>query len=430
MWNRKTSLKYVFWIVALICSPLTVSAADQVLATVGQEKIYSRELELALASSPFSTQFNTMSEDEQASLRGDMLRRLVSARLLALEAKQLGLDKTATFRREMEDFRLGLLYRAYMNKLREGVSIPADTLAEMKEQFKGDADGFEAAKSAYVASHFQAVKLAALQKLQQDSNARSHESRIKPGLKPEVVLMEGNGFRITYGDIADAEMRKKTTNPEWIRQQLRDRGEMVLAAMAAERDGADVSAQLNRYLEERLPASMLEKKAKEWIPNEKALRSWYAKHQEIGRIPASYHVGQIVVATKEEADKLRARILKGESLFTLAASDSIDPAGRKQNGDMGWITEGRGMPELLKVLPTLKDDQLSEVIATPSGYHLITVLERRIGRQKPFEDVRERVQQMMVNQNLPAYLGELEKRYPVSWGVMATPAASQPAVTQ
>ncbi|MGE5757522.1 MAG: peptidylprolyl isomerase, partial [Sideroxydans sp.] len=281
-----------------------------------------------------------------------------------------------------------------------------------------------------VASHFQAVKLAALQKLQQDSNARSYESRIKPGLKPEVVLMEGKGFRITYGDIADAAMRKKTTNPEWIKQQLRDRGEMVLAAMAAEREGADVSAQLNRYLEERLPASMLEKKAKEWIPNEKALRSWYAKHQEIGRIPASYHVGQIVVATREEADALRTRIVKGESLFTLAGSNSIDPAGRKQNGDMGWITEGRGMPELLKVLPTLKDDQLSDVIATPSGYHLIMVLERRIGRQKPFEDVRERVQQMMVNQNLPAYLGELEKRYPVSWGVMATPAASQPVVAQ
>ncbi|HLY97210.1 MAG TPA: hypothetical protein VKO66_08315, partial [Sideroxyarcus sp.] len=198
MWNRKTSLRYVFWIVALICSPLAAGAEDQVLATVGQEKIHSRELELALASSPFSTQFNTMSEDEQASLRGDMLRRLVSARLLALEAKRLGLDQTAIFKREMEDFRLGLLYRAYMNKLREGVTIPADTLAEMKEQFKGDADGLDAAKSAYVASQFQAQKLAALQKLQQDSNARSYESRIKPGLKPEVVLMEGNGFRITY----------------------------------------------------------------------------------------------------------------------------------------------------------------------------------------------------------------------------------------
>ncbi len=427
MWNRRTSLKCLFWTVALICSPLHASAADEVLATVGQEKIHARELELAVASSPFSTQFNTMSEDEQASLRGDMLRRLVSARLLALEAKRLGLDKTPAFKREMNDFRLGLLYRSYMDKLRDGVAIPADTLAEMKTQFKGDADGLEAAKSAYASTHFQADKLAALQKMRQENHVKSYESRIQSGMKPDVVLMEGDGFQIAYGDIVDAEMRKKTTNPDWVKQQLRDRGDMMLAAMAAERNGADVSTQLNRYLEERLPAAMLEKKSREWVPNEKALRSWYAKHQEIGRIPAAYHVGQLVVATREEADKLRARILKGESLFNLAAAESVDPAGRQQNGDMGWITEGRGMPELLKVLPTLKDDQLSEVIATPAGYHLITVLERRVGRQKPFEDVRDRVKQMMVNQNLPAYLGELEKRFPVSWNVMAKEAAPEVA---
>ena len=430
MWKRKTLLTSLVWAVTLGCSSLHASAAEQVLATVGGEEINSRELESAVASSPFYTQFNTMGEDEQASLRGDMLRRLVSARLFALEAKRLGLDKTAAFQREKEDFRLGLLYRSYMDKLRAGITIPADTLAAMKEQSKAGAGVFDAAKSAYIASQFQTVKRDALHKLQQDGNVKSYESRIKPGLKPEEVLMEGNGFRITYGDIVPPGTRKTLPNPEWIKLQLHDRGEIMLASMAAERDGADVSAQLNRYLEERLPALMLEKKTREWIPNEKALRSWYAKHPEIGRIPASYHVGQLVVATREEADALRARILKGESLFNLAGTESIDPVGRKQNGDIGWMTEGRGLPELLKVLPKLKDDQLSEVIPTQSGFSLIMVLERRIGRQKPFEDVRDRVQQMMVNQNLPAYLGELEKRYPVTWGVMAAQPASQPVATQ
>ena len=58
------------------------------------------------------------------------------------------------------------------------------------------------------------------------------------------------------------------------------------------------------------------------------------------------HVGQLVVATRQEAEALRMRILKGESLFTLAGQYSIDPAGRKQNGDMGWIVDGRGLPEI------------------------------------------------------------------------------------
>jgi peptidyl-prolyl cis-trans isomerase C len=423
-------LTSLIWAVTLGCSSLHASAAEQVLATVGGEEINSRELESAVASSPFYTQFNTMGEDEQASLRGDMLRRLVSARLFALEAKRLGMDKAAAFQREKEDFRLGLLYRSYMDKLRAGITIPSDTLAAMKEQSKTDASVFDAAKSAYVAAQFQTVKRDALRKLLQDGNVKSYESRIKPGLKPEEVLMEGNGFRITYGDIVPPGTRKTLANPDWIKQQVRDRGEILLASQAAVRDGADVSTQLDRYLEERLPALMLEKKTREWIPNEKALRSSYAAHPEIGRVPASYHVGQLVVATREEAEAMRARIVKGESLFNLAGSDSIDPVGRNMNGDIGWMVEGRGLPELLKVLPKLKDNHLSEVIPTQSGFSLITVLERRIGRQKPFEDVRERVKQMMINQNIPAYLGELEKRYPVTWAVMAAQPASQPVTTQ
>jgi len=429
MWNRKTSLTYLFWTVALICSPLSANATDQVLATVGAEEIHSRELELAVASSPFSTQFNTMSEDEQASLRGDMLRRIVSARLLAFEAKRLGLDKTPAFKREMEDFRLGLLYRAYMDKLRAGVTIPADTLAEINRQFKGDADALEAAKSSYMSTQFRRMKLAALRQMQIDSNLRFFESRIHTGIKPETVLMQADGLHVAYGDIVDTAKWKKLPNKEWVKEQLENRSELLLVAMFAERDGANVSEQLNRFGAERLPALALEHKTSEWIPNEKAMRGWYTKHPEIGRIPAAYHVGQLVVDSREKAEALRTRIQHGESLFTLAGSNSIDPVGRKQNGDMGWMVEGRGLPELLKVLETLQDDELSGVVATQSGYHLITVLERRIGRQKPFSDVRERVKQMIVNQNFPAYMGELEKRYPVTWGVMASQAALQPTAT-
>ena len=427
MWNRKASLACLFWAIALNLAPIPASAADQVLATVGGEAIYSHELEKVMASSPFYTQFNTMSEDEQASLRGDMLRRIVSARLLTLEAKRLGLDKTPAFLLEMDDFRLGLLYRVYMDKLRASVIIPADTLAAMKQRFKGDADALDAAQSSYRSTQFRDIKLAALRQMQIDSHLQFFDARIRPGIKPSTVLMQAEGIQVTYGDIVDNAKWKNLPNPEWVGEQLQNRSELLLVARYAEREGANVGEQLTRYGDERLPALTLEKKTKEWIPNEAAMRNWYTAHPEIGRIPASYHVGQLVVADKAEAEALRARIVKGESLFTLAGEYSIDPAGRQQNGDMGWIVEGRGMPELLKVLDTLQDDELSGVVATRSGFHLLMVLERRIGRQKPFAEVRERVQQMIVNRHLPAYMGELEKRYTVSWNVMATPAAASAA---
>jgi parvulin-like peptidyl-prolyl isomerase len=191
-----------------------------------------------------------------------------------------------------------------------------------------------------------------------------------------------------------------------------------LAAKAAEKEGVDISGKLEQYQSERLPSVMMEAKTKEWIPDEKTLQEWFDKHPEVSRIPERRHIGQLVVATRKEAEALRARIIKGESLFTLAGQYSIDPVGRKQNGDMGWIVEGRGMPELDNALARLEDNKVSDVIETKVGFHLLTILEHQAKGQKTFAEVRDRVRQMVINEKLPPYLGELERNYQVSWKVI------------
>ncbi len=402
----------------LAFAALPALAVSQALVTVGTLQVSSEDLDVAMASSPFANQMTSMDEDDQAGLRGDMLRRLVAARLLTLEARRLGLDKTEAYQKEMENFRLGLLYRFYMEKLRERIVVPADTLAAMKKQFKGDADGMTAAKAAYVNGQYQTLKLVTLQNMLKRDQTKLFEERIKPGIKAETVLMEGSSFRISYGDIVDVREHPVLPNPEWVKEQLYNRGEMLLAAKAAEKEGIDISGKLEQYQSERLPSVMMEAKTKEWIPDEKTMRDWFDKHPEVARIPERRHVGQLVVATRQEAEALRTRILKGESLFTLAGQYSIDPAGRKQNGDMGWIAEGRGMPELDNALAKLGDNQVSDVIETKVGFHLLTILEHQAKGQKTYAEVSDRVRQMIINEKLPPYLGELERSYPVSWKVI------------
>jgi parvulin-like peptidyl-prolyl isomerase len=402
----------------LTTASLPANAAPQVLVTIGTMQVSSDDLNAAMASSPFATQLASMDENDQAGLRGDMLRRLVAARLLALEAHRLGLDKTRAYQQDIETFRLGLLYRFYMDKLRERIVIPADTLAAMKQQFKGDEEGMAAAKAAYVTEQYQTLKLTTLQNMLKRDNTRLHEERIKAGIKADTVLMEGNSFRIKYADIVDINEHKALPNPEWVKEQLYKRGELLLVAKAADKEGVDVSGKLKQYQAERLPSVMMEAKTKEWIPEEKTLREWFDKHPDVARIPERRHVGQLVVSAREEAEALRARIIKGESLFTLAGEYSIDPVGRKQNGDMGWFVEGRGMPELDNALAKLEDSKLSEVIETKQGFHLLMVLERQPRGQKAYADVRDRVRQMIINEKLPPYLGELERRYKVTWKVI------------
>ena len=416
MISRLPGMLVLAWV--FVVAPLQAIAEPQVLATVGSLQVSSDDLNAALASSPFATQMTSMNEDDQASLRGDMLRRLVAARLLLLEAQSRGLDKTKAFKKDMEDFRLGLLYRFYMDKLRERIVVPADTLAAMKKQLKGDSAGITAAKAAYVNEQYKTLKAATLQNMLKRDHTKLYEERIKPGIKANTVLMKGDSFRITYGDIVDVKEYPKLPNPEWVKDQLYNRGELLLAAKAAEKEGVDVSDKLAQYKSERLPSLMMEAKTREWIPDEKTLRAWFDKHPEVAKIPERRHVGQVVVATRKEAEELRARILKGESLFVLAGRYSIDPVGHKQNGDMGWIVAGRGMPELDGALSKLKDNEVSDVIETKMGFHLLTILERQPGGMKTYAEVHDRARQMFINEKLPAYLGKLERKYQVSWKVI------------
>ena len=418
MKNNKLIIKISVLLLTLLVSPLAANASTQVLATVGPLQVNSDDLNAAMASSPFATQQTSMDEDDQAGVRGDMLCRLVAARLLTLEAQKLGLDKSKEYLHELENFRLGLLYRFYMDKLRERITIPADTLAAMKQQFKGDADGLSATKAAYTAQQYQVLKMATLQNMLKADHTKLHEDRIKAGVKANTVLLEGKSFKIKYADIVDLKENPTLPNPEWVKEQLYNRGELLLVAMAAEKEKVNVYEKLNQYQMERLPAVLMEAKTQEWIPDEKTLHDWFDRHPEVAMIQERWHIGQLVVATRKEAETFRARILNGESLFTLAGEYSIDPVGRKQNGDMGWVVEGSGMAELENALKSLPDDKLSEVIETKAGFHLLTVLERQAKGKIPYAEVRDRVRQMIINEKLPGYLGELERRYKVSWNVI------------
>ena len=262
-------LKILLCALFLIALPISANAELQVLVTVGNKQVSSDDLNAAMASSPFATQMTSMNEDDQAGLRGDMLRRLVAARLLSLEAQRLGLDKTKTYQQDLENVRLGFLYRFYMDKLRERIVIPADTLAAMKKQFKGDFEGLTAAKSSYVADQYQTLKLTTLQNMLKRDNTKLYEERIKAGIKADTVLMEGKSFRISYGDIVDINEHPVLPNPEWVKDQLYMRGELLLAAKAAEKEGVDVSAKLEQYQAEHLPAVMMDAKTHEWVPSEK-----------------------------------------------------------------------------------------------------------------------------------------------------------------
>ncbi|BAN68312.1 peptidylprolyl isomerase [endosymbiont of unidentified scaly snail isolate Monju] len=410
----------------LLAGSLHANAGNQQsLVTIGRLQVTAADLEQAVASSPFATQFAAMDEDDQASLRGDLLKRLVLSRLLRIEAEAQGLDRSPEFLEEVENFRLGMLYRHYMDKLRERLRVPDDELLRLRKESNGNSDVFTALKSAYISDRYRQVRLLTLQKLRDERHVVLHEDRIKPGITPDTVLMEGDGLRITYGDVIEVAEYPKLPNPEYVKEQLYKRGELLLIADVAQKEGVDVSERVEAFRNERLPALLIEHKEKEWVPDEAAMRAYFEAHPELGHVVERRHVGQLVTSSYAQAKALRRRIEQGESLFKLAGEYSIDPYGRSHNGDMGWVRQGSGMPQIEAALARLKDGEVSPIVKTPKGYHLLTIVERRLGRMRPFEGVRDKVRQAMISEKMKAFIGELEQKYQIVWHVLKKPEGGE-----
>ena len=76
-------------------------------------------------------------------------------------------------------------------------------------------------------------------------------------------------------------------------------------------------------------------------------------------------------------ERLRERILAGESFADLAKNFSEDPGSALNGGDLNWIDPSSLVPEFREVMANIPSGQLSEPFKTPYGWHILEVLGRR-----------------------------------------------------
>jgi peptidyl-prolyl cis-trans isomerase D len=94
------------------------------------------------------------------------------------------------------------------------------------------------------------------------------------------------------------------------------------------------------------------------------------------------------VAVKAKAENLLKQIKGGADFAKLATENSQDPGSGPKGGDLGWLTHGQTVPEFDKAAFTLKPGEISDLIKTQYGYHILQVQEKESARLKPFEEVK------------------------------------------
>lgn len=136
---------------------------------------------------------------------------------------------------------------------------------------------------------------------------------------------------------------------------------------------------------------------------ERDLRRAYDEQRDRFRIPERVRVVHILLKTQGKPDKeipaLRKRIdellkqAKGGADFAeLARKNSEDTVSAAKGGDIGWIARGQTVPEFEKAAFSLKPGQISDVISTTYGFHILRVEQKEQAHLRTFDEVRNDLQ--------------------------------------
>jgi peptidyl-prolyl cis-trans isomerase C len=91
-------------------------------------------------------------------------------------------------------------------------------------------------------------------------------------------------------------------------------------------------------------------------------------------MPNEIHCAHILVKTEKEAQAVIERLERGEKFANIASEISLCPSG-KRGGDLGTFGRGRMVREFEEAAFTLQKGQLSPIVKTEFGYHIVRRLE-------------------------------------------------------
>ena len=360
-----------------------IQKVDRIVAVVDQAVITEKELTDRIRSVTAQLEKQGTELPPPAILEKQILERMITDKLQLQYAAQTGL--------KVDDNQLDKTVERIAAQNKMDIPTFKKALLEDGIQFRKFREDIR-----------NEITLARLREREVDNRINITESEIDSFLANQASSGASEEFEISHILIRASE----DAAPDDLKK-LKDKAEQVLSDLKAGKDFAKISAaysdapnaleggSLGWKAGSQVPSLFLEAlkplKAGELTP---ILRSPNGFHilkltnRKGGSSPlvvAQTHVRHILIKVNEAVSEkdaaarlegIRERLEHGESFVDLAKQYSDDGSG-KSGGDLGWVNPGDTLPEFEKTMNALALGEISPVIKTQFGFHVLQVIERR-----------------------------------------------------
>jgi len=231
-------------------------------------------------------------------------------------------------------------------------------------------------------------------------------------------------FNTIIGYLDSDKQKVLEKNPQLKESFLRQIVQSMVISDLAKEKGFDkkpeVKKQLELFTENFLANEFLKREVAQKVTvSEEDMKSYYEGHKDEFKTPEMVKARHILIRVapaaseedkkkaKEKAEDILKKIKDGGEDFSKLASDlSDDPGSKSKGGDLGFFPKGRMVKPFEDAAFSLKPGEISGIVETQFGFHIIKVEERKDASVEPLEKVKERINQKLLQERVKTKIAE------------------------